>query len=132
MLLLAPAIAAQSLSVSFRGDDGAVAEGATFPVLATGKLVGTLTVETQARELAYVAAYYSTNNNLLYSETGASAPRAWFVFRAQDRTLVASQGNPMLFPITLPIGEQGGAQLPVGSFLLRVWAGPVVSNQPFR
>lgn len=129
MLLIAPAITGQSLTVAYRGDDGVDADDATFPVLATGQLAGTFTVETSAHELEYAAAYYSSNGFLLYSETDSADSNAWFVFRPQDRRLTSSDGQPTLFPISLPIGEQGGAQLPVGSFTLRVWAGPVGAMQ---
>jgi hypothetical protein len=121
-LILAQSIAAQTLTLGYRGHDGASAETARMPVLATGNLVGKLTIETTERELEFTAAYYSNNGNLLFSEAGSPDARAWFVFRAQDRRLYPD-ANPMQFPITLPVGEQGGAQLPVGNFTLRVWVG---------
>ena len=129
LLLLASSVAAQSLTLTYRGDDGVNADSAVFPVLATGNLVGTLTLETTERELEYVTAYYSTNGHLLFSETESRDARAWFVFRPQDRRLTASGTSPMQFSTQLPIGEQGGAQLPVGTFSLRLWVGRVGAMQ---
>lgn len=125
LMLLAHTAAAQSLTLSYRGHDGASAETATLPALATGNLVGKLTMETNLRSLDYVAAYYSSNGNLLSSETRDATGRAWFVYAGNHNKLIADPLSPMQFPITLPIGESGGAQLPIGTFTLRMWVGPV-------
>lgn len=121
---MACGLGAQSLQLGWRGDDGAMAETAVLPVLGTGRLVGTLTTPTTERDLEYVVGYYSQTGRLLFSEARQEpGGRVWFVFQPKDHRLAAQGGVGNSFSVSLPIGVAGGAQLPVGNFTVRIWAG---------
>ena len=115
-------LTAQSLSLSFRDHDGTVTEDASFPVLRTGSLVGTVDLPvSDPLVLDYVWGFYA-DGELCYAETAPGGEtRSHYTFAPEGGGKMVVDGGKGR--VELPYGYDGYMQLPVGGYSLRLWLG---------
>jgi hypothetical protein len=111
------AATSQSLALRFEDHDGSRAAEATFAVLRTGHLVGSLELPGGPSKLECATAFYTSNGHLMYVSTGEMpTDRAYFVYRGAPLG-----GDGGRYPVKFPIGTPGAPQLPIGTFTMRLW-----------
>jgi hypothetical protein len=111
------AATSQSLALRFEDHDGSRAAEATFAVLRTGHVVGSLELPGGPSKLECATAFYTSNGHLMYVSTGEMpTDRAYFVYRGAPLG-----GDGGRYPVKFPIGTPGAPQLPIGTFTMRLW-----------